>query len=84
MSSGRTATRRRPAGDLDELEAVDVPALAIHGEEDQSIPPERARRTIEALDGRIETVPGAGHPSNLERPDVVNGILREFLEEVYG
>ena len=75
---------RTEPGVLDELEAVDVPALAIHGEADQSIPPERARRTIEALDGRIETVPGAGHPSNLERPDVVNGILREFLEEVYG
>ena len=75
---------RTEPGVLDELSAVDVPALAVHGEHDQSIPPERARRTVEALDGRFETVPGAGHPSNLERPEVVNGVLREFLDGIYG
>ena len=75
---------RTAPGVLDDLSSVDVPALGVHGENDQSIPPERARRTVEALDGRFETVPGAGHPSNLERPAVVNGILREFLADVYG
>jgi pimeloyl-ACP methyl ester carboxylesterase len=75
---------RTEPGVLDELSDLNLPALAIHGGEDQSIPPERARRTVEALDGRFETVPGAGHPSNLERPDAVNDILREFLGEVYG
>jgi pimeloyl-ACP methyl ester carboxylesterase len=75
---------RTEPGVLDDLSALDVPALAVHGEHDQSIPPERARHTIAALDGRFETVPGAGHPSNLERPDVVNPLLRGFLDEVYG
>jgi pimeloyl-ACP methyl ester carboxylesterase len=75
---------RTEPGVLDELGDLDVPALAIHGEEDQSIPPERARRTIEALEGRMETIPGAGHPANLERPEPVNDALREFLAEVYG
>jgi pimeloyl-ACP methyl ester carboxylesterase len=75
---------RTEPGVLDELRDLDLPALAIHGEKDQSIPPERARRTIEALDGRMETIPGAGHPSNLERPEPVNDALREFLGEVYG
>jgi len=74
---------RTEPGVLDELDAVDLPTLAIHGEQDQSIPPERARRTVEALDGRLELVGGAGHPSNLERPGVVNDALREFLAEVY-
>jgi pimeloyl-ACP methyl ester carboxylesterase len=73
---------RTEPGVLEELSGVDLPALGIHGEQDQSIPPERARRTVEALDGRFETVPGAGHPSNLERPEAVNGILREFLSEL--
>jgi len=74
---------RTEPGVLDDLSGVDLPALAIHGEQDQSIPPERARRTVEALDGRFETVAGAGHPSNLERPAVVNDLLRDFLDEVY-
>ncbi|PSQ15857.1 alpha/beta hydrolase [Halobacteriales archaeon QS_8_69_26] len=75
---------RTEPGVLDELEDVDVPALAVHGEEDQSIPPERARRTVERLpEGRMETIPGAGHPSNLERPEAVNEVLGEFLDEVY-
>ena len=75
---------RTEPGVLDELDAVDIPALAIHGEDDQSIPPERARRTVDALpQGRLELVPGAGHPSNLERPAVVNEHLRDFLGEVY-
>jgi len=75
---------RTEPGVLDDLDDVTVPALAVHGEQDQSIPPERARRTIEALpDGRMETIPGAGHPSNLERPEAVNEVLRTFLEEVY-
>jgi pimeloyl-ACP methyl ester carboxylesterase len=70
-------------GVVEELDAVELPALAIHGEHDQSIPPERARRTIEALDGRMELVSGAGHPSNLERPGAVNSALREFLEDLF-
>jgi pimeloyl-ACP methyl ester carboxylesterase len=31
----------------------------------------------------MELLAGAGHPSNLERPDEVNARLREFLSEVY-
>jgi len=74
---------RTEPGVLGELHGLDVPALAIHGAEDQSIPPERGRRTVEALGGRMETVPGAGHPANLERPEPVNDALRTFLDEVY-
>jgi pimeloyl-ACP methyl ester carboxylesterase len=75
---------RTAPGVVDELGAVDIPALALHGEDDQSIPPERARRTVDALpQGRMELIPGAGHPSNLERPEAVNARLREFLSEVY-
>ena len=75
---------RTEPGVVDELGAVNIPALAIHGEDDQSIPPERARRTVDALpQGRMELIPGAGHPSNLERPEAVNARLREFLSEVY-
>jgi len=75
---------RTEPGVLDDLEDLEVPALAIHGERDQSIPPERARRTVDALPyGQFETIPRAGHPSNLERPEAVNEVLEEFLDGVY-
>jgi len=67
-------------GVVDRLDEIDVPALAIHGEEDEGLPPERGRRTAEALpNGRFEPIPEAGHSSNLEQPDAVNAALREFL-----
>jgi pimeloyl-ACP methyl ester carboxylesterase len=67
----------------DRLREVDVPALAVHGEEDQGIPPEAARPMVDALpDARFELIPEAGHTSNLENPEPVNAAVREFLDEV--
>lgn len=59
---------------------IDVPALILHGEEDTSIPVERARETVDALpDARLEVVPEAGHSSNEENPVFVNRELLKFL-----
>lgn len=71
-------------GVLDRLDDLSVPTLVVHGEEDQSIDPERAEPVAEAApDGRMVTVPGAGHSSNLERPGPVNDALRSFLAHVF-
>ncbi len=67
----------------DELDAIDVPALVIHGEEDITIEPSRSDSLVAGLDARRVTIPGAGHSSNLENPDPVNAAIREFLEGVY-
>jgi len=46
---------------------------------------ERGERTVDGLpDARLVPVEGAGHSSNLERPEPVNQALREFLGELYG
>lgn len=67
----------------DQLEALNVPALVVHGEEDASLDVEQAEPMAEALDARMDVIPEAGHSSNLEQPGAVNDSIREFLEEVY-
>ena len=70
-------------GVLDRLDEIETPALVVHGEEDV-FEIERARETAERLpNGRLAAIPGAGHLSNLERPDRVTEALREFLAGVY-
>ena len=68
----------------DRMEEIDVPVLALHGEEDTSIPVERARETVDALpDARLSVVPEAGHSSNSENPAGANRELLRFLRRVY-
>jgi len=62
---------------------IDVPALVVHGEEDESIDVSRVEPTVEALDAEFELIPEAGHSSNLENPTAVNEAIREFLRDVY-
>ncbi|MDI1430805.1 alpha/beta fold hydrolase [Polyangium sorediatum] len=59
-----------------------VPAIHMHGEDDGCIGVELARGVEERhfLAGiRVHTVPRAGHFVHLERPEVVNPILLDFL-----
>lgn len=67
----------------DQLDALDVPTLVVHGEEDESIPFERAEPTAEALDAEVARIPEAGHSSNIEQPETVNDAISEFLADVY-
>ncbi|MFP4189013.1 MAG: alpha/beta fold hydrolase [Halobacteriales archaeon] len=64
----------------DRMDEIDVPVLALHGDEDTSIPVERARETVDALpDARLSVVPEAGHSSNDENPAHTNRELLKFL-----
>ncbi|MDZ7688810.1 MAG: alpha/beta hydrolase [Halobacteriales archaeon] len=68
----------------DRMDEIEVPVLALHGEEDTSIPVERGRETVEQMpDGRLEVVPEAGHSSNDENRGFTNEKLLGFLDEVY-
>jgi pimeloyl-ACP methyl ester carboxylesterase len=68
----------------EEAADIDVPVLAIHGDEDTSIEMGKAEATVEALpDARLEPIPEAGHSSNLENPEAANAAIGEFLDEVY-
>lgn len=54
--------------------------LAVWGEEDRVVPPERSRRLKRAIPHlQLQLVPEAGHTVNFDRPETVNTRLVEFL-----
>jgi len=59
------------------------PALVISGAEDRVIRARRSRALAESLlQGRFVEVEGAGHLVGLERPEVVNRAMLQFLAEI--
>jgi pimeloyl-ACP methyl ester carboxylesterase len=64
----------------DLLPRIGVPTLLIWGERDIRSPLSSVARLFEQSipDTRLVVIPGAGHVSNLERPDPFNQALREF------
>lgn len=65
------------------LPTIEVPVLVIVGEEDRLTPAADAEAMVAALpNARLSRIAGAGHLAPLERPDVVAGLLVEFLEEI--
>lgn len=76
------AMRARPDSTPD-LSGIRVPVLAVVGEEDTLTPPSEARRIAEGVpDGRLASIPGAGHLANLETPDAFNSVLLDFLDSL--
>jgi pimeloyl-ACP methyl ester carboxylesterase len=67
------------ADQRDLLPRIVVPTLLIWGELDARSPLSVARAFEQAIpDTTLVVIPGCGHVSNLERPDVVNAAMREF------
>ena len=75
-----TAAAASPAG---EIGTIELPTLVIVGDEDVATPPAKAQKIHEAITGsRLEVIPGAGHTSTLEQPELINAALEAFLAEV--
>ncbi len=73
------------ANSVPTLGTVSVPTLVIAGAEDTLTPLSDAEAMREGIRGsRLETVPRAGHLSNLENPEAYNRILGTFLDGVAG
>ncbi len=70
--------------DLSErLASIETPTLIVVGAEDALTPPEDSRRMRDAIPGaRLVEIPGAGHVSNVARPDEFNEALLQFLREL--
>lgn len=65
------------------LSLIRCPTLVLVGEEDHTTPPSEARLMAQAIPGaRLSVIPGAGHMSNLEQPDLFNQVVATFAEEL--
>jgi pimeloyl-ACP methyl ester carboxylesterase len=64
---------------IDGLAAIRVPTLIVVGDQDQPFvaPCEYMAKKIPGA--RLEVIAGAGHSSNLDRPEAFNRVLRDFL-----
>jgi pimeloyl-ACP methyl ester carboxylesterase len=81
---GALAAMRDRVDSTGDLPEFDMPALVIHGAEDQLIPVTEAESLAAALpDAELVIIPGAGHLPNLEQPDAFNDVVRGFLESFY-
>lgn len=64
------------------LRDIAVPTLVIVGEQDGLTPPAEAGQMVSAIAGStIVVIPGVGHLSSLEAPEVFTNALRSFLGE---
>jgi len=80
-AGARTMLESMVEADLREvLPAIDVPTLLLCGEEDHRSPLSVARETQAQIpDSSLVVLPGAGHQSNMEAPDLFNDAVRSFL-----
>ncbi len=64
------------------LPQVTVPTLVIVGEEDIVTPPSASEFLVKNLTGAsFVKIPGAGHLTNLEKPEAFNAALGSFLDQ---
>lgn len=62
---------------------IDCPVLLICGEEDKAGSTKRYnRKWTEEAEYHIEWIEGAGHNSNTDKPEEVNGLIEKFIEEI--
>lgn len=68
------------ADQRDRAGSIDVPTLVLVGDQDLVTPYDLSSELVDLIrDARLQTIPGAGHLSNLERADEFNAILGEFI-----
>ena len=66
----------------EDLKAISVPVLVLHGEDDQVVPiADSAHKAIKLLqNGTLKTYPGLSHGFFVTHPDLVNADLLAFVE----
>lgn len=79
-------TGRRLKPELTEpfhLHWIRCPVLVIWGERDRMVSPAGAERILaEVPRAEMELIPGCGHCPQVERPDVVAGLLHQFARDL--
>jgi len=66
-----------------DLAGIDVPTLIITSSADSLISPDLSKEMADAIpNARLETIEGAGHLSNLEKPDEFNTLVESFIKQI--
>ncbi len=64
------------------LARIAVPTLVVCGGADTLIPPAESKKIVDGVKGaRYVEIEGAGHISNLEKPEAFNEAVKRFLDE---
>ncbi|MEJ2599486.1 MAG: alpha/beta fold hydrolase [Anaerolineales bacterium] len=73
--------RQRPDS-FSTLASFELPALILHGADDQIVPTAEAEQMHTTLpNSQLKIIPQAGHLLNLEQPQAFNTAVRGFLEQ---
>ena len=71
------------ADQVERASNIRVPTLVVCGTEDKVTPPSLSTALAALIrDARYEPIAGAGHISNLEKPDVFNALIETFIRQV--
>ncbi|MGI5865220.1 MAG: alpha/beta fold hydrolase [Myxococcales bacterium] len=85
---GAAAAQRAMAKRRDftpELGKIGCPTLVLVGGNDTLSTSAELKGIAQAIpNARFQTIPGAGHLSNIEKPEAFNAALRSFLDDVLG
>jgi pimeloyl-ACP methyl ester carboxylesterase len=66
----------------DRLTAITAPTLLVVGEEDQIVDPTQAIEAAQAIPfGELVVLPNCGHAPQIEKAEVVNRLVVEFLQQ---
>jgi pimeloyl-ACP methyl ester carboxylesterase len=77
----KEATKVAILSNLDDvLPTIKVPVLIMVGEKDRTTPVELAKHLNERINGsELRIIPGAAHLTKLEKPELFNSYMEEFL-----
>jgi 3-oxoadipate enol-lactonase len=71
------------ADQRDRAQGIRVPTLVLVGDQDLVTPADLSSELFDLIpDARMQVITGAGHLTNLEKPDEFNRIVAQFLDEV--
>jgi pimeloyl-ACP methyl ester carboxylesterase len=76
------SVRHRSDGLNAALEQVQAPTLILHGGRDLLVPVRASRRAVRRMpDARLVVLPRAGHVAQMETPNLVARLVRDFLDQ---
>jgi pimeloyl-ACP methyl ester carboxylesterase len=66
----------------EEIRNIQCPTMVVVGDEDVATKPEKAKFIQMSIpSAKLHIIPGAGHSSSIEKPDQINKLIMEWLDQ---